>query len=92
MAKYRHHLQWKGGGLGADTTLPSGLFGVKAVATGRYHSLALLATGRVVPWGNNNSGQCDVPPTLESIVAIDANAFQSIVLKSDSTVESFGTD
>lgn len=35
----------------------SGLGGVTAVAAGAEHSLALLSTGEVVAWGNDESGQ-----------------------------------
>ena len=33
------------------------LSGVKAVAAGGYHSLALLGSGRVKSWGKNTSGE-----------------------------------
>jgi len=42
--------------------VPAGLTGVVAVAAGHLHSLALLASGRVVAWGNNLYGQIEAPP------------------------------
>ena len=35
-----------------------------AIAAGAWHTLALRADGAVVAWGDNSSGQCDVPPAL----------------------------
>ena len=40
---------------------------VVAIAAGGYHSLALLADGRVVAWGENGRGQCNVPVGLKLI-------------------------
>src|SRR5262245_64492782 len=31
------------------------------VAAGAHHTVALRSDGNVVAWGNNNSGQCNVP-------------------------------
>jgi len=55
------------GQLGDGTSLPgtyrakpariANLTGVRAVATGGFHSLALLTSGRVKSWGNNNQGE-----------------------------------
>jgi alpha-tubulin suppressor-like RCC1 family protein len=37
------------------------LSGVKAIAAGHYHTVALKNDGSVVAWGGNNSGQTTVP-------------------------------
>ena len=42
------------------TLLPSGLSYVE-VAAGGYHTLARRSDGSVVAWGENGSGQCNVP-------------------------------
>jgi alpha-tubulin suppressor-like RCC1 family protein len=45
---------------GADKTVPVrvvNLTGVEAMATGGYHSLALLGSGKVKSWGSNSDGQ-----------------------------------
>ncbi len=41
----------------ADSTCASSLNNVTAIATGRYHSCALLGTGKVKCWGYNSDGQ-----------------------------------
>ena len=49
-----------GNGSDADTSIPvavSNLYGVKAVAAGSSHSLALTADGRVWAWGLNLTGE-----------------------------------
>jgi alpha-tubulin suppressor-like RCC1 family protein len=61
-----------------------------AVAAGGYHSLALKADGTVVAWGDNDSGQCIVPPDLSAVVAIAAGFSHSLALKSDGTVVGWG--
>lgn len=43
--------------IGAVDCTVGELSGVKAIATGNYHSLALLMDGTVVAWGDNLSGQ-----------------------------------
>jgi hypothetical protein len=41
--------------------VPDGLTGVRALATGPAHTLALKTDGTVVTWGNNQSGRATVP-------------------------------
>ena len=36
-------------------------YGVIRIAAGAYHSLALRADGKVLAWGDNKSGQINVP-------------------------------
>jgi len=55
------------------------------------HCLALTAEGRVVAWGNNDSGQTTVPATaLTGVVKIAAGPISSIALKKDGTVITWG--
>jgi alpha-tubulin suppressor-like RCC1 family protein len=43
--------------------------GVRAVAAGQDHSLALLYDGRVLAWGRNDEGQLGFPATREDVPA-----------------------
>ena len=47
-----------------QTTVPTGLTGVRAVAGGGYHSLALKADGSIVAWGDDTYGQLELPDAL----------------------------
>jgi len=54
-------------------------------------SLGLAASGQVVAWGNNNSGQTDVPAGLTNVVAICAGSGnQSYALEEDGTLVGWG--
>lgn len=53
-----------------QTTVPSSLNDVVAIAGGGAHSLALRSDGTVTAWGNNNRGQTNVPAGLSNVVAI----------------------
>jgi alpha-tubulin suppressor-like RCC1 family protein len=94
------------GGTGSLVPYPvaiEGLKGVKALAAGANHSLALLSDGTVMAWGGNESGQLgdggtaesDVPvrvPGLSEVTAIAAGNEYSLALLSDGTVMAWGTN
>lgn len=69
-----------------QSTVPSGLSNVIAIAAGRYHSVALKSDGTVVCWGDNSLGQCSYPVPANDIVAISAGARYNLALKKDGTV------
>jgi len=88
-----------------ETTVPSGLTGVIAIAAGGYyygdseidadlneggHSVALKNDGTVVAWGQNASGQAAVPGGLTGVTAIAAGPYHTVALKSDGTVVAWG--
>jgi trimeric autotransporter adhesin len=62
----------------------------KAAVRGPYHGLAIKADGALIAWGNNDSGQCDVPARLPAITSIAAGAYHSLALQSDGTVVGWG--
>ncbi len=62
------------------TMIPGGLTGVKAIAGGYYHSLALKNDGTVISWPADT-----IPPGLNGIIAIAAGE-HNLALKSDGTV------
>lgn len=84
-------LPW-GDNYSGQTSLPSGLTNVAAIAGGNYHSLGLKRDGTVVVWGSNTSGQTNVPPGLISVVAIASGGYHSLALKADGTVLAWGDD
>ncbi len=60
------------------------------VACGAGHNLALKADGRVVAWGDNTNGQCNVPLWLSNVVAVGAGYMHSIALRADGRVVGWG--
>lgn len=68
------------------------LNGVKAIAAGSTHSLALKGNGTVVAWGavGEDFGQATVPAGLSGVTAISAGGSHSVALKSDGTVVAWG--
>jgi alpha-tubulin suppressor-like RCC1 family protein len=64
---------------------------VVAIAAGFEHCLALRRDGTVVVWGNNESGQTNVPPSLTNVVAIAAGMDSSLALKADGTLVAWGS-
>jgi alpha-tubulin suppressor-like RCC1 family protein len=62
-----------------------------SIAGGGFHSLALQPDGRVKAWGNNNTGQINVPATLTNASAISAGFYHSLALKNDGTVTAWGS-
>jgi hypothetical protein len=71
---------------------PTDLAGVKAVAAGGYHTLALKADGTVVAWGYNDNGQTDVPVGLTDVTAVAGGQDFSLALKADGSVVGWGHD
>ncbi len=61
-----------------------------AVAAGDAHGLALRGDGSIVAWGQNDSGQCNVPPgTFRSI---GAGADFSLAIRTDGSLVAWGSD
>jgi hypothetical protein len=60
------------------------------VAAGETHSLGLKADGFIIAWGENGSGQCDVPAPNADFSAIAAGATHSLGLQEDGTIVAWG--
>lgn len=64
---------------------------VVKVTAGYNHSVALKDDGRVIAWGSNQFGQCNVPPDLSGVKAIAAGANRhTLALKSDGCIVAWG--
>ena len=68
--------------------------GIRAIASGMNHSIALKSNGTVIAWGNpNNSGiRTTVPGAAVSVSAIAAGADHSLALRSNGTVVAWGVN
>ena len=62
---------------------------MKRIAAGTYHSVALKSDGTLAAWGDNSSGECNVPGG-NNYVAVAAGAYHSIALKSDGSLAAWG--
>jgi alpha-tubulin suppressor-like RCC1 family protein len=91
------------GGIFARAQQVPGVTNAVAVAAGFAHSLALLADGRVLAWGDNQSGQLGVGDFADrssatqvsgitSARAIFAGAFHSGAVLADGTVRLWGNN
>ena len=79
-----------------------GLSGVTAIATGGYHTLALLADGNIRSWGLNANGQLGdvttdnraspVNVTGPTATAIAAGNNHSLMLRSDGSIWAWGSN
>src|SRR5438128_1945232 len=56
------------------------------IAAGGGHNLAIQVNGVVTVWGDNSYRQSKPPPGLDSVVAVAAGHWHSLVLKSNGTV------
>ena len=56
------------------------------VAAGYEHSLALTRAGRVVAWGMNDEGQCNVPSGMVDVVQVAADGRHLALTRADQGV------
>lgn len=82
-------IAWGGNDFG-QTSVPDGLSGVKAIAAGFGHTIALKSEGNVVAWGRNNYGQTVVPAGLNGVATIAAGEGHAVALRSDGSVVAWG--
>jgi Regulator of chromosome condensation (RCC1) repeat len=54
-------------------------------------SVCNAASGRVVAWGCNDSGQINVPPDATNVIAIDGGEHHSLALRADHSVIAWGS-
>lgn len=77
------------GGYGA-LTVPDGLPVISEVQCGYYHVVALDENGAVHCWGDNRSGQCDVPSDLGLVESVFANQSSTYVVLRDGSMRAWG--
>jgi hypothetical protein len=70
------------------TNVPAGLSGVIAISAGDAHSLALKTNGTLAAWGDNGSGQTNLPASLglTNIMRISAGYHHNLAVRSNGTV------
>jgi alpha-tubulin suppressor-like RCC1 family protein len=79
------------GGSQAVSGIPTaGVTGVRVLAAGSQHALALRTDGTVTAWGSNTLGQTTIPSGLGSVVAIAARGNVSGAVASDGTIALWG--
>ncbi len=69
-----------GSNTNGQSTVPSGLTNVVAVAAGAFHTVALKSDGTVVAWGSTASGKLNVPPSLPRVFGVAATGQGSLAL------------
>jgi alpha-tubulin suppressor-like RCC1 family protein len=65
-------------------------WGFTRVSTSAYHNLAITGERSIVAWGNNASGQCQVPSPNADFVAVAAGGFHSLGLKANGSIVAWG--
>ncbi|HMP90604.1 MAG TPA: hypothetical protein PJ991_10405 [Kiritimatiellia bacterium] len=76
---------------GIDGKVPAINGEVQRVSAGFMHSLALSTSGVVFAWGDNSSGQLNIPnAAMSHTVAISAGGFHSLALNKDGKVTAWG--
>jgi alpha-tubulin suppressor-like RCC1 family protein len=74
-----YHMQYGNGSVYRPLPVPAEATNVVAIAAGRHHLVALRADGRVIAWGENFAGQCDVPE-LDGVAGVAAGGDLSVAL------------
>ena len=63
-----------------------------AVAAGGSYTCAVRADGRLVCFGNNEDGQCEVPAALGPVLAVAAGAGHTCAVRADGRLVCFGNN
>lgn len=73
-----------------QTTVPTGLGRVTAIAAGAWHTVAVKADGTVAAWGRNNTSQLNIPLGLTGVKSVAGGEGHTLALKTDGTVVGWG--
>jgi trimeric autotransporter adhesin len=72
-------LSYWNGVTNVDLAAPAGVGNASVVSLGKYHGLAVLPGGAVVPWGDNSAGQSQ-PPVMSAASSVAAGGSHSLAL------------
>ncbi len=81
-------LGWQGDASGTNNPVTLSMDGFKQVTA----VFSLRPAGTVVAWGDNSSGQTNVPPGLSGVTAVAAGYSHSLALRQDGTVVAWGSN
>ena len=75
-----------------QTQVPASLAGVKRIAAGWFHSVAVTQAGGVVIWGGNDHGEgnASIPPNLGPVREVAAGEACTVVLLESGEVRAWG--
>jgi hypothetical protein len=73
-----------------QSTVPNTLNGVRAIAAGASHSVAVRTNGTVICWGDNSYDQTNVPAGLSNVISVSAGYYHSLALCGDGTLVGWG--
>jgi len=77
-----------GWGLSVPAKLPCAVF--QAVEAGDTFSLGLTASGSIIAWGYNSSGQTSIPAPNRDFVAAATGGYHGLGLKADGSIVAWG--
>jgi hypothetical protein len=69
-----------------------GVGATSALTAGSAHTLTLQVDGTIAAWGDNTSGQLNIPAGLKNVVALAAGQLHSLALRSDGTIAAWGNN
>ena len=73
--------------------VPAGLSDVADISAGMSFSAALTKDGKVIAWGDNSRGECNLPASLNeagNVGDIQCGSYHTLALKADGTVLAWG--
>ena len=62
------------------------------VAAGKWHNIALLENGNIIPWGVNRYGQLGDGTLADSILDVDAGTMATLLARTDGTAWAVGNN
>src|SRR5688572_1001658 len=68
------------------------LVGIAAVSVGDDHTLLLKPDGSIVAFGDNGSGQCNVPAPNSGFIAVSAGGSHSLALRANGSIVGWGSN